>query len=144
MVKNYLINGPISPNMISAILAQLREKTDIGGHSIFLGQVRSDILAGKRVTAIDYSAYEALVKSEADKIKADIFSEFADVKLIEIIHSEGIVKAGEISLFVLVSAGHRDHATLACRKTVEMIKEKLPVWKKEIFEDNTYQWQHNQ
>jgi molybdopterin synthase catalytic subunit len=62
---------------------------------------------------------------------------------IVIIHSLGVVMTGEISMFVLVSAGHRDHATKACRQAVELIKERLPVWKKEIFEDNTYLWQEN-
>jgi molybdopterin synthase catalytic subunit len=51
--------------------------------------------------------------------------------------------AGEVSLLVLVSAGHRQQAMTACSKTVELIKEKLPVWKKEIFEDNTHEWAQN-
>jgi molybdopterin synthase catalytic subunit len=44
----------------------------------------------------------------------------------------------------MVSAGHRDHASKACAKAVELIKEKLPIWKKEIFEDNSDQWRGNE
>jgi len=51
--------------------------------------------------------------------------------------------AGEASLFVLVSAGHRHHAIDACSRAVEMIKATLPVWKKEIFEDNSAMWKEN-
>ncbi|TAL63177.1 MAG: molybdenum cofactor biosynthesis protein MoaE, partial [Bacteroidetes bacterium] len=80
------------------------------------------------------------VKAEADKIKATILLEFPDVKSIDIKHSTGIVKVGEISLIIMVSAGHRHHAMEACSKTVELIKEKFPVWKKEIFEDNSHKW----
>jgi molybdopterin synthase catalytic subunit len=58
-------------------------------------------------------------------------------------HSTGRVNAGEISLFVLVSAGHRHQAMEACSKTVELIKSNLPIWKKEIFSDNTHEWQQN-
>ena len=52
------------------LYGRLREK-DTGGHSVFLGQVRADVINGKTVKAIEYSAYESMVNSEADKIKAD-------------------------------------------------------------------------
>lgn len=140
----YLIDGPVRPGIISELIAKAGKKSNTGGHSLFLGQVRADIINGKSVKAIEYSAYDEMVKVEVEKIKATIFSEFSDVKSVEIIHSKGKVKAGEVSLFVLVSAGHRHHAIQACSKTVELIKEKLPVWKKEIFEDDTCQWKQNE
>jgi len=121
-------------------MEKMGEKTDSGGHSLFLGQVRADEINGKKVKAIDYSAYEGMVKTEADNIKKSVLLEFADAKTIDIVHSIGTVKAGEISLFVLVSAGHRHQAIQACSKTVELVKEKLPVWKKEIFDDDSYEW----
>lgn len=111
---------------------------------MFLGQVRDDILGGKRVAAIEYSAYEPMVNGEADKIVEEIKKEFDDVIFVEILHSTGLVKAGEISLLIIVSAGHRDHATRACRQAVELIKERLPVWKREIFEDDTHRWRENE
>jgi molybdopterin synthase catalytic subunit len=143
MAETVLVNGPISPEMISFRLGSLKDKTDQGGHSVFIGQVRADISGSKRVKAIEYSAYEEMVKNEAEKIQQAVLSEFVDVRSIEILHSVGIVMTGEISLFVLVSAVHRHHALAACSKTVELIKEKLPVWKKEIFEDDTHIWKQN-
>jgi Molybdopterin converting factor, large subunit len=143
MSRKILVNGPIPREMISSCLAALSEKTDSGGHSVFIGQVRADNKDGTKVKAIEYSAYENMVEAEAGKIKGAILSEFNDVKSIDILHSTGIVKAGEASLFVLVSAGHRHHAINACAKAVEMIKESLPVWKKEIFEDNRTGWKEN-
>ncbi len=143
MVKNYLIEGPITLRIISHLMERMSERTDSGGHTIFIGQVRADEHDGKKVMAIEYSAYEGMVRKEADKIIESVLSEFEDAKSIDIVHSTGIVKAGEISLFVLVSAGHRYHAIQACSKTIEMLKEKLPVWKKEIFDDNTHEWKHN-
>ena len=107
---------------------------------IFLGQVRADRIDGKEVRAIEYSAYESMVNVEAENIKKQILSKFGDVKSIDIIHSTGIVSAGELSLVVLVSAGHRHQAFQACSKTVELIKDKLPVWKKEIFDDDSHKW----
>jgi len=143
MITNYLINGPVTMNVISLYIEKMAERKDSGGHSVFLGQVRDDEINGKKVRAIEYSAYEGMVTAEADKIKEAISAEFSDTKSIDIIHSTGIVKAGEISLFVLVSAGHRQQAIQACSKTVELIKERLPVWKKELFDDNSYEWRQN-
>ena len=143
MAGSLLINGPLTQNIISILLETLGENTGTGGYSIFLGQVRADMKEGKKVIEIEYSAYEAMVHKEADSIIQSILSEFDEVKNIKILHSVGRIKAGEISLFVLVSANHRRHAIDACSKTVELIKSNFPVWKKEIFEDNTHEWQEN-
>jgi Molybdopterin converting factor, large subunit len=138
-----LVTGPITREIMSSILASLANKTDAGGHSVFMGQVRADIKGAKRVKAIEYFSYEKMAEAEAGKIKDSILTEFNDVKSVEILHSVGVVMAGEVSLFVLVSAGHRHHAIDACSKAVEMIKATLPVWKKEIFEDNSTMWKEN-
>jgi molybdopterin synthase catalytic subunit len=140
MEENYLITGPVTPALISELVEKMSQKTDSGGHMIFLGQVRADEIGGKKVKAIEYSAYSEMVTAEAENIKKTILSEFCDVKSISIIHSTGIVKAGEISLLVYVSSGHRKQAMEACNKTVEIIKANLPVWKKEIFEDDSHIW----
>jgi molybdopterin synthase catalytic subunit len=139
-----IIDGPLSPALISEVVASEGKNTESGGLSLFVGQVRRDLVDGKFVKAIEYSAYEEMVTGEADKIKKSILSEFDDVKKIEILHSRGLVNAGEISLIVVVSAGHRHHAINACSKVVELVKEKLPIWKKEIFEDNSIQWKQNE
>lgn len=143
MKENILINGPITPDIISAGVSRLGNNTALGGHSIFLGQVRSDMKGLKKVKAMEYSAYEEMVNKMAGIITEAVQKEFSDVNSIYILHSTGIVLAGEISLLVLVSGGHRHHAIAACAKTVELIKEKLPVWKKEIFEDDTHEWVDN-
>ena len=140
MEKTYLIQGPVSQELIAKLIAGRGMKKDCGGLMLFLGQVRADEIKGKKVKAIEYSAYEEMVYAEVEKIKKTILSEFEDAKTVEIIHSTGVVNAGEISLLVFVSAGHRQQAMLACSKTVELIKENLPVWKKEIFEDDTHHW----
>ena len=140
MSKNYLEFGPISQGIITSLLAKMGEQTDAGGHSLFIGQVRADEVNGRIVKAILYSAYEGMVEAEADKIKKSVLEEFDDVRSIDIIHSTGIVQAGEISLLVAVSAGHRKQAIEACSKTVELIKERLPVWKKEVYNDNSHVW----
>jgi molybdopterin synthase catalytic subunit len=143
-MSEYLINGPIGADVIAVRIAAAGTLKNSGGHNIFMGQVRDDIIDGKRVVAIEYSAYEPMIAKEAGKIKSEIISEFGDVTSVNIIHSAGTVRAGEISLFVMVSAGHRTQAINACRETVERIKARLPVWKKEIFEDDSSRWRENE
>jgi len=143
MVNDFLTEGPVTRDIISAELSKLGSMTDSGGHSVFFGQVRADLSGVRRVKAIEYSAYGSMVVVEAEKIINKIRSEFEDVREVRIIHSAGIVMAGEISLFVLVSAGHRQQAMEACSKTVDLIKKSFPVWKKEIFEDNTHEWKQD-
>ena len=108
MEEKYLITGPVTSGKISELVEKMGRKTDSGGHMIFLGQVRADEIDGKRVKAIEYSAYSEMVNVEAEKIKKTVLAEYADVKSIIIVHSTGIVKAGEISLLVFVSAGHQE------------------------------------
>jgi len=95
--------------------------------------VRDDKVNEQQVIALQYSAYDAMVEKEAEDIIKTVKSAFSDVRKVLIVHSTGEVSAGEASLFIMVTAGHRDHATRACRHTLEMVKERLPVWKKEIF-----------
>lgn len=143
MSKSILISGPISRQIILSELEQFGKQTDAGGQSIFLGQVRADCAGMKKVKAIEYSAYKAMVNKEADKIINNIISQFEEIKLIRIYHSVGIVMAGEISMAVLVAATHRHEAIEACAKTVEYVKKGLPIWKREIFEDHSYEWKQD-
>ncbi len=129
----HLIEGPVPYSAITELIAKKAKNTETGAHMLFLGQVKSDLVEGKQVRAIEYSAYEEMVISEADKINKTILSEFGDVKSIEIVHSKGLVNAGEISLLVMVSAGNPGQAQAACAKAVELIKDKLPILKREVF-----------
>ncbi|MEQ8471152.1 MAG: molybdenum cofactor biosynthesis protein MoaE [Marinoscillum sp.] len=141
--KKVFVDGPILPEKIATSIANHQSKTNIGAHSIFLGQVRADEVNGKTVAAIDYSAYEEMAEKAFYEIRESAFEKF-DLTCMHIYHSLGKVKAGEICLFVFTSSGHRKAATEACSYLVEEIKAKVPVFGKEIFEDETHQWKVNQ
>lgn len=143
MPENILIEGPVSQAVILNGLDSFNQHPDAGGISVFIGKVRNDIVSGKYVKAIEYSAYEALVNKEAEKIFSSVREEFPEVKLIKLYHSLGTVNAGEISMAAMVAAVHRDQAIQACKKIVELVKVKLPIWKKEIYTDFTYKWKQD-
>lgn len=140
MKRRHLTEGPISPVLISELMTLGNDDPGAGAVSVFIGRVRNDEEGGRRVSAIEYSAYPEMAEKEAENIISIVLTAFTDLRHIYIAHSVGVVKAGEASLFILVSAGHRDQATRACRHAVEMVKERLPVWKKEIFDDDTTRW----
>ncbi|MDP1746387.1 MAG: molybdenum cofactor biosynthesis protein MoaE [Bacteroidota bacterium] len=136
------ITGPISPDFIANSIAKHSTKTTIGAHDIFLGQVRSDVIENKIVQSIEYTTYEEMAEEKFHEIREAAFDKF-ELTCMHIYHSIGNVKAGEICLFVFVSSKHRTQAFEACRYIVEEIKAHVPIWGKEIFEDETFVWKGN-
>ena len=142
-IKNIFTNGPISPAFIGDSIQKHSTQVGIGGHSIFLGQVRADVIEGKTVQAIEYTAFEEMALEKMHVIREDIFTKYA-LTCMHVYHSLGEIKAGDICLFVFTSAPHRRAAIDACSETVERIKAELPVWGKELFDNESYQWKVNQ
>lgn len=134
--------GAISPAFIADSIAKHSSKTNIGAHTIFLGQVRKDKINENEVSEIEYTAYEEMAEQEFHAIREEAFSKY-ELTCMHIYHSLGIVKAGEISLFVFVSAVHREQVFAACSYIVEQIKSRVPIWGKEIFADGTFIWKKN-
>ena len=143
-MNRHIIDGPVTGALVATYVDEAGKKSDIGASSIFLGQIRSDIIEGKRVKEIIYTAYPGMVEEECARIIGDMKTRFPDVRDIAIVHSVGTVKVGENSLLLFVTGGHRDQATKACRETLELVKERLPLWKKEVFEDDSYHWRENE
>lgn len=140
--RNSFREGPISPAFIAGSIANHSTKQDIGAHSIFLGQVRNDLIEGKAVKAIDYTAYTEMAEEAIHTIREWAFSTY-QLNCMHIYHSLGRVEAGEICLFVFTSSRHRRDALDACNEIVERIKKEVPVWGKEVFEDESYTWKEN-
>ena len=140
--KNVFKAGSISSEFIGQSIAKHQSKTTIGAHNIFLGQVRADEIDGKTITAIEYTAYEDMANAKFHEIREVTFEKF-NLTCMHIYHSLGIVKAGEICLFVFVSSPKRKEVFKALEYVVEEIKAKTPVFGKEIFEDESHQWKVN-
>ncbi|SFW59776.1 molybdopterin synthase catalytic subunit [Sinomicrobium oceani] len=141
-LKNIFQHGAIPASFVGDSIAKHSSKTGIGAHSIFLGQVRADDVDGKKVTAIEYTAYEDMALKKMHEIREEIFARYP-ITCMHVHHSLGKVQTGEICLFVFTSSPHRKAATEACNELVERIKEELPVWGKELFTDEGYRWKIN-
>lgn len=141
-LKNIFTQGPIAPSFIAESIAKHATKTSIGGHSIFLGQVREDAVGDNNVAAIEYTSHEPMALEKMHEIREAIFAKYP-LTCMHVHHSLGVIKKGEICLFVFTSSKHRKAAIEACAECVESIKAELPIWGKEIFESQAYQWKEN-
>lgn len=140
--KKVFVNGAISAAFIGESIAKHQSKTSIGAHNIFLGQVRADTIDGKIVSAIDYTAYEDMANVKFNDIREATFEKF-NLTCMHIYHSLGKVNVGEVCMFVFVSSPRRKEVFKAIEFLVNEIKDKVPVFGKEIFEDETHQWKVN-
>jgi molybdopterin synthase catalytic subunit len=100
--------------------------------------VRNDIIDSKEVLSIEYTAYTEMANEKMTDIREEIFTKYP-LTCMHIHHSLGVVKSGEISLFVFTSSPHRKAAIDAGEEVVDRIKKEIPVWGKEMFEDG-YVW----
>lgn len=140
--KSLFVEGPITPVFIADSIAKHSSKTDIGAHQIFLGQIRKDQIDGKNVQAIEFSCYREMADETYAIYREEIFLKYK-ITCMHVYHSLGRIEAGQINLFVFISSRHRRDATEACIEMVEFIKTKIPVWGKEIFENDEYVWKVN-
>jgi len=141
--KDIFVQGPVSAAFIAGSIEQHGSKTGIGAHSIFLGQVRADEINGKKVIGIEYTAYEDMANDQMHLIREAMFQKY-HLTCMHVYHSLGQIASGQLCLFVFTSAPHRKAAIDACEETVERLKAELPVWGREIMEDETFQWKTNQ
>lgn len=113
---------------------QVRRDTN-GAVVTFLGTTR-DNFEGKRVVVLEYEAFPEMAVKKLEEIRQQLKAEFG-IDDIAIAHRIGAVPIGEISLVVAVASPHRKEAFFACHAAVDRLKETVPIWKKEVYEDGS-------
>ena len=126
-----ITHQPLDPERITN---QVRKDTN-GAVVTFLGTTRV-FSEGKRVVKLEYEAYEEMALKKLEEVHQEIRAEFG-VDDVAIAHRIGPVDIGQISLVVAVASPHRKEAFFACHKVVDRVKEIVPIWKKEVFEDGS-------
>lgn len=124
-----LVSEPIE---IDALLAEV-ESERAGGVVLFLGRVRNHS-GGRRVTGMKYEAFAPMAMAEMEKIAADVRSRWPVEKL-AMVHRVGELSVGEVSVAIVVSCAHRQQAFEACKYAIDELKRRVPIWKKEYFEE---------
>ncbi len=104
-----------------------------GGIDVFIGTVRN-ATKGKKVVRLEFEAYEPMALAEIEKIAKQALEKWPVQKIL-IHHRTGVLEVGEVPVIIAVSAAHRAAAFEACRYIIDTLKQTVPIWKKEIFED---------
>jgi molybdopterin synthase catalytic subunit len=120
---------PVDPASVCAGLAD----TATGAVVTFTGVVR-DNSDGRRVTALEYECYEPMAVREMEKIGDEAEALWPGVR-VHGAHRVGLLRPGEVAVVLCAASAHREDAFAACRHLIERIKEDVPIWKKERFED---------
>jgi len=111
---------------------------DAGGIVLFVGTIRNQT-KGKEVKGLEYEVYRPMAELQIARLEEEIRKRWP-VKSIRLIHREGRLKVGEVSVVVAVSAMHREEAFEAARYAIDRIKESFPIWKREKFKGGRYAW----
>lgn len=134
MTGGRLVHQPIDP------VALLREAASPrhGALLLFLGVVR-EVNDGRAVTGIEYSAYEIMAARELDAIAHDA-AQRANGASVVIVHRLGELALEEASVGIVVAHAHRDEAYSVSRWSIEELKRRVPIWKREHYADGTREW----
>ncbi|GAA2400891.1 molybdenum cofactor biosynthesis protein MoaE [Streptomyces glaucosporus] len=125
-----------SPLSVDEVFAAVGDSA-AGGTALFVGTVR-DHDGGAGVTRLGYSAHptaEAELRRVAEKVAADF-----PVRALAAVHRVGDLWVGDLAVVVAVSCPHRAEAFEACRRLIDDLKHRVPIWKHQTFTDGTEEW----
>ena len=120
------------PLDLDALVQLVSGSGGFGAITTFIGAVR-DNNQGRRVTHLEYEAYEPLAVKALEQIRGEAVMEWPDVRL-AVQHRVGRLAIGEASIIIAAASAHRAHAFAACRYVIERVKQMVPIWKHEFFE----------
>ncbi|XP_039725855.1 molybdopterin synthase catalytic subunit isoform X1 [Pteropus medius] len=112
-----------------------------GAISLFVGTTRNNF-EGKKVVSLEYEAYLPMAENEVRKIYSDIRQKWP-VKHIAVFHRLGLVPVSEASIIIAVSSAHRAASLEAVSYAIDHLKAKVPIWKKEMYEESSSCWKRN-
>ncbi len=125
-----LTTEPLSEAKLTAAVAN----PEAGGVAVFSGVVRNET-GGRRVKFLEYEVHAAMAEAKMREIGETVHARWPGVKAVAMAHRVGRLEVGEASVVIAVSAAHRAEAFEACRFVIDRLKQTVPIWKKEHFED---------
>jgi MoaE-MoaD fusion protein len=120
----------------TADLVRQQKPSEDGAAVVFEGVVRNNS-GGRRTLHLEYEAYEPMAIRKMKEIGAEVRREF-EIDHIGMIHRLGRLEIGETSVAIIVTSAHRRAAFGACQYAIDRLKEIVPIWKKEYFEDGSF------
>jgi molybdopterin synthase catalytic subunit len=112
-------------------------RTSAGAHVVFCGVVR-DVDQGRRVVELEYEAHPSA--AQVLREIAEHFAALPSVDGLAVSHRVGRLEVGDVALVAAVSSTHRREAFTVCAQLVDDVKHRLPIWKRQVFDDGTDEW----
>lgn len=109
-------------------------RADAGAVVTFDGVVRNQT-GGRSVVRLEYEAYAPMAVKEMQRVGAEVREKWPEISAIGMIHRFGELEISESSVVIVVASPHRKIAFEACHYAIDRLKQTVPIWKKEIFED---------
>ena len=119
------------PLSLDRVVEEVRSD-EAGAIATFTGTTRI-VSRGRTVTHLDYEAYEGMAEQVMEQIASELRERY-ELIAVAIHHRIGRVGIGETSVLIAVSAPHRQDALAACKDAIDELKERVPLWKKEVYE----------
>jgi len=104
-----------------------------GAVDVFIGTVRNYSLQ-KKVVRLEYEAYDKMALKVMEQIAEEVKARWP-VQNIAMVHRKGVLQIGEVAVVVAVSTPHRRESFEACQYTIDTLKQRVPIWKKEVYEN---------
>jgi MoaE-MoaD fusion protein len=128
-----------APFEVDAVLADL-VSPPVGAVVSFLGTVRDHAPDLEGVIRLDYSAYPEMAEKVLADIAAELVAEHPEVHGLALLHATGELAVGDHTILVAACAAHRAAAFDACRDGLERVKDRVPIWKREVTADGEHRW----
>jgi molybdopterin synthase catalytic subunit len=129
MIDIQILDTPLSPAQCELAVAD----DAAGGTVVFIGTVRNQT-KGKQVVSLEFESYIPMAKKEMQKIAEQVVERWSALH-VSIHHRVGNLAIGELPVIIAVATPHRKAAFEACEYAIDTLKESVPIWKKEVFED---------
>lgn len=134
----------IDPSLIDILDAQSFVTDEAcGAVASFVGVTRRDTVQNKQVQALEFETHVPLAKAVLEDIVDSFRTRNSELCHVYIHHRTGIVPTCQGNVVIAVSSGHRAPAFSAVVELMDLLKAKLPIWKKEIYTDGSYRWLEN-
>ncbi|MFP4066522.1 MAG: molybdenum cofactor biosynthesis protein MoaE [Spirochaetaceae bacterium] len=132
---------PLEAKLVAEVLRRWQVVSGLGGLVTFLGQVRADAHPEGTVTGIEFTAHEEMATAAVRELAEEVAAEAADPLFYAYVrHRLGRVPVGAYPVLIVVGTGHRDRAYRASRRLIDGLKERAPIFGRELLDAGGHRW----
>lgn len=129
-----IVEGPIDETTLERAV-----RTDADGAVLVFRGVARKLSRGREVVHLEYEAYPEMAEKTMAQIGDEIKERWPSISKVAILHRTGVLEIGQASVIIAVASPHRADAFSACQYAIDRLKQIVPIWKKEVWDDGS-QW----